>query len=143
MGHEVWARAVDDHGVSKPVVIPAWTPRGYLKQRPPPHRAVGDMSGLLRFPPTLACILAHAVDAAEIDPAIRLAQSQTHPAAERAHAAPPQRQEQLPPTLRPIVAADASPLRGASPSRPPENATPPPRRSVSGVARPVDRPARL
>ena len=28
--HEVWARAVDDQGVSQPVVMPAWNPRGYL-----------------------------------------------------------------------------------------------------------------
>ena len=28
--YEVWARAVDDEGVSQPVVMPAWNPRGYL-----------------------------------------------------------------------------------------------------------------
>ena len=28
--YEVWARAVDDQGVSQPMVIPAWNPRGYL-----------------------------------------------------------------------------------------------------------------
>ena len=28
--HEVWARAVDDHGTSQPMVMPAWNPRGYL-----------------------------------------------------------------------------------------------------------------
>lgn len=28
--HEIWARAVDDAGVSQPVVLPGWNPRGYL-----------------------------------------------------------------------------------------------------------------
>ena len=28
--YELWARAVDDEGVSQPVVLPAWNPRGYL-----------------------------------------------------------------------------------------------------------------
>ncbi len=28
--YEIWARAVDDVGVSQPVVIPGWNPRGYL-----------------------------------------------------------------------------------------------------------------
>ncbi|WP_104696907.1 MULTISPECIES: sulfite oxidase [unclassified Helicobacter] len=28
--YEVWARAVDDHGVSQPMVLPGWNPRGYL-----------------------------------------------------------------------------------------------------------------
>ena len=28
--YELWARAVDDEGVSQPVVMPAWNPRGYL-----------------------------------------------------------------------------------------------------------------
>jgi DMSO/TMAO reductase YedYZ molybdopterin-dependent catalytic subunit len=28
--HEIWARAVDDQGVSQPIVLPAWNPRGYL-----------------------------------------------------------------------------------------------------------------
>ncbi|NVK41026.1 MAG: sulfite oxidase [Oceanospirillaceae bacterium] len=28
--YEVWARAVDDQGVSQPMVIPGWNPRGYL-----------------------------------------------------------------------------------------------------------------
>ncbi len=28
--YEVWARAVDDAGVSQPVVLPGWNPRGYL-----------------------------------------------------------------------------------------------------------------
>ena len=28
--YEIWARAVDDQGVSQPMVIPAWNPRGYL-----------------------------------------------------------------------------------------------------------------
>jgi len=28
--HEIWARAVDDNGVSQPVVLPNWNPRGYL-----------------------------------------------------------------------------------------------------------------
>lgn len=28
--HEIWARAVDDGGVSQPVVLPNWNPRGYL-----------------------------------------------------------------------------------------------------------------
>jgi DMSO/TMAO reductase YedYZ molybdopterin-dependent catalytic subunit len=28
--YEIWARAVDDAGVSQPVVLPAWNPRGYL-----------------------------------------------------------------------------------------------------------------
>ena len=28
--HEIWARAVDDNGVSQPVVLPSWNPRGYL-----------------------------------------------------------------------------------------------------------------
>ena len=27
---EIWARAVDDHGVSQPIVLPGWNPRGYL-----------------------------------------------------------------------------------------------------------------
>ncbi len=28
--YEIWARAVDDQGVSQPQVLPAWNPRGYL-----------------------------------------------------------------------------------------------------------------
>lgn len=28
--YEVWARAVDDAGVSQPMVLPGWNPRGYL-----------------------------------------------------------------------------------------------------------------
>ena len=28
--YEVWARAVDEQGVSQPLVLPAWNPRGYL-----------------------------------------------------------------------------------------------------------------
>ena len=28
--YEAWACAVDDHGVSQPMVVPAWNPRGYL-----------------------------------------------------------------------------------------------------------------
>jgi len=28
--YEVWARAVDDQGVSQPMVLPGWNPRGYL-----------------------------------------------------------------------------------------------------------------
>jgi hypothetical protein len=28
--YEVWARAVDDAGISQPVVLPGWNPRGYL-----------------------------------------------------------------------------------------------------------------
>ena len=28
--YEIWARAVDDEGVSQPVVLPGWNPRGYL-----------------------------------------------------------------------------------------------------------------
>ena len=28
--YEVWARAVDYRGVSQPVVLPGWNPRGYL-----------------------------------------------------------------------------------------------------------------
>ena len=28
--HEIWARAVDDLGVSQPMVLPGWNPRGYL-----------------------------------------------------------------------------------------------------------------
>lgn len=28
--YEVWARAVDDKGVSQPMVLPGWNPRGYL-----------------------------------------------------------------------------------------------------------------
>ena len=28
--YEVWARAVDDDGVSQPMVLPGWNPRGYL-----------------------------------------------------------------------------------------------------------------
>jgi len=28
--YEIWARAVDESGVSQPVVIPGWNPRGYL-----------------------------------------------------------------------------------------------------------------
>ena len=27
---EIWARAVDDDGVSQPMVLPGWNPRGYL-----------------------------------------------------------------------------------------------------------------
>lgn len=27
---EVWARAIDDKGVSQPIVLPGWNPRGYL-----------------------------------------------------------------------------------------------------------------
>lgn len=28
--YEVWARAIDDNGVSQPIVLPGWNPRGYL-----------------------------------------------------------------------------------------------------------------
>jgi DMSO/TMAO reductase YedYZ molybdopterin-dependent catalytic subunit len=28
--YEVWARAVDDEGVSQPTILPGWNPRGYL-----------------------------------------------------------------------------------------------------------------
>jgi hypothetical protein len=28
--YEVWARAVDDAGVSQPMVMPDWNPKGYL-----------------------------------------------------------------------------------------------------------------
>lgn len=28
--HEIWARAVDDTGISQPMVLPSWNPRGYL-----------------------------------------------------------------------------------------------------------------
>jgi DMSO/TMAO reductase YedYZ molybdopterin-dependent catalytic subunit len=28
--YEVWARAVDDEGVSQPIILPDWNPRGYL-----------------------------------------------------------------------------------------------------------------
>lgn len=28
--HEIWVRAVDEEGVSQPVVLPGWNPRGYL-----------------------------------------------------------------------------------------------------------------
>ncbi|MDH5305455.1 MAG: molybdopterin containing oxidoreductase, partial [Gammaproteobacteria bacterium] len=28
--YEVWARAVDEAGISQPVVLPGWNPRGYL-----------------------------------------------------------------------------------------------------------------
>ncbi|NNE05646.1 MAG: sulfite oxidase [Xanthomonadales bacterium] len=28
--YEVWARATDDHGVSQPMVLPGWNPKGYL-----------------------------------------------------------------------------------------------------------------
>jgi DMSO/TMAO reductase YedYZ molybdopterin-dependent catalytic subunit len=28
--HEIWARAVDDAGISQPMVLPGWNPRGYL-----------------------------------------------------------------------------------------------------------------
>lgn len=28
--HEIWARAVDDAGISQPMVLPSWNPRGYL-----------------------------------------------------------------------------------------------------------------
>lgn len=28
--YEIWARAVDDAGVSQPIVLPGWNPRGYL-----------------------------------------------------------------------------------------------------------------
>ncbi len=28
--YEIWARAVDDQGVSQPMVLPGWNPRGYL-----------------------------------------------------------------------------------------------------------------
>mgnify|MGYP001274447288 CR=1 FL=1 len=28
--YEVWARATDSSGISQPMVIPGWNPRGYL-----------------------------------------------------------------------------------------------------------------
>jgi hypothetical protein len=28
--YEIWARATDDAGVSQPMVLPGWNPRGYL-----------------------------------------------------------------------------------------------------------------
>ncbi len=28
--YEIWARAVDDSGISQPMVVPGWNPRGYL-----------------------------------------------------------------------------------------------------------------
>ena len=28
--YEIWARAVDDQGISQPMVLPAWHPKGYL-----------------------------------------------------------------------------------------------------------------
>lgn len=28
--YEIWARAVDEHGNSQPMVVPAWNPKGYL-----------------------------------------------------------------------------------------------------------------
>ncbi len=28
--YEIWARAVDENGLSQPVVLPGWNPRGYL-----------------------------------------------------------------------------------------------------------------
>ena len=28
--YEIWARAVDDQGISQPMVLPAWNPKGYL-----------------------------------------------------------------------------------------------------------------
>ena len=28
--HEIWVRALDEEGVSQPVVLPGWNPRGYL-----------------------------------------------------------------------------------------------------------------
>ncbi len=28
--YELWARAVDDQGVSQPIVVPGWNPKGYL-----------------------------------------------------------------------------------------------------------------
>ncbi len=28
--HEVWARATDSHGLSQPMVLPGWNPKGYL-----------------------------------------------------------------------------------------------------------------
>ncbi|MEO1246590.1 MAG: sulfite oxidase [Pseudomonadota bacterium] len=28
--YEVWARAVDEHGISQPMLLPGWNPRGYL-----------------------------------------------------------------------------------------------------------------
>lgn len=28
--YEIWARAVDDHGKSQPMVLPGWNPKGYL-----------------------------------------------------------------------------------------------------------------
>jgi DMSO/TMAO reductase YedYZ molybdopterin-dependent catalytic subunit len=28
--HEIWARAVDDAGISQPMLLPGWNPRGYL-----------------------------------------------------------------------------------------------------------------
>ncbi|MEL6845807.1 MAG: molybdopterin containing oxidoreductase, partial [Bacteroidota bacterium] len=28
--YEVWARATDSAGVSQPMIVPGWNPRGYL-----------------------------------------------------------------------------------------------------------------
>jgi hypothetical protein len=28
--YEIWARAVDEQGISQPIVLPGWNPRGYL-----------------------------------------------------------------------------------------------------------------
>lgn len=28
--YEVWARATDDHGISQPMILPGWNPKGYL-----------------------------------------------------------------------------------------------------------------
>lgn len=73
------------------------------------------MSGLLRFSSAFACILAHAVGATEIDPGTGLAQSETHLAGEHARQTPPHRRAQLPPMLRPVVAADPAHLAGDEP----------------------------
>ena len=28
--YEVWSRAVDEHGISQPMILPGWNPKGYL-----------------------------------------------------------------------------------------------------------------
>ena len=41
--YEIWARAVDDRGISQPHVLPAWNPRGYLNNAC--HRIAVSVTG--------------------------------------------------------------------------------------------------
>ncbi|MDP6374359.1 MAG: molybdopterin-dependent oxidoreductase [Pseudomonadales bacterium] len=41
--HEVWSRAVDDHGISQPMVLPGWNPKGYLNNAC--HRLAVQVTG--------------------------------------------------------------------------------------------------